>query len=93
MYYTPSGNNKKVKKSCTGSWLYYTERVMAKKPRKNEPMRNPENTVVAITCKKETVEAFDRIIEAQDLTRSQVVRRLMKGYVEAYTAGKKHMDI
>ena len=63
------------------------------KNKKNQPVRHPDNTVVAITCKKSELADFDEIVEQMDLSRSQLIRRLMRNATKAYKEGREVMPL
>jgi metal-responsive CopG/Arc/MetJ family transcriptional regulator len=56
--------------------------------RKEDPQRSPENMVLAVSFPRELAERLDRVCEAEDITRSQIVRKLVSKYLEDRESGR-----
>ncbi len=63
-------------------------KMKQKQPRKNDPQRSPDNMVLAVSFPRDLVERLDRVCDAEDITRSQLVRKLARKYLEDRESGR-----
>lgn len=61
--------------------------------RKEDPHRAPENMVLAVSFPRELVERLDRVCLREDITRSQLVRKLVKKFLDDREGGKNTFNI